>query len=90
MEQSQQVLFYIMFSPVTALNDILVCTDHHTTRHCFIVQRYCLVRTSSTACANNSVDLTTAFYEWTEQRGHSRTSSGFAESRWIKAKPMYH
>lgn len=80
MEQSQQVLFYIMFSPVTALNDILVCTDHHTTRHCLIVQRYCLVRTSSTACANNSVDLTTAFHEWTEQRGHSRTCSGFAES----------
>lgn len=65
MKQSQQVLFYIMFSPVTALNDILVCTDHHTTRHCFIVQRYCLVRTSSTACANNSVDLTTAFHECT-------------------------
>ena len=62
------------------MDDIFVYTDHHTTRHCFIVQRYCLVRMSSTACANKSVDLTTTFHEWTEQRGHSRTCSGFAES----------
>ena len=42
---------------------ILLRAGHHATRHCFIVQRYYGGRMPSTAFANNSVDLTTAFHE---------------------------